>query len=73
MGRLTMVSVRAEPHKEYVTERMWSSEAYCQRWAPGAWKIWSSKGPVPPKGTPQVLYLNLLAMGEKTLNYEATI
>ena len=33
-----MVSVSAEPHNGYVTERMRSSEEKCQGFAPGAWR-----------------------------------
>ena len=50
-GRLSVVLVRAKPHKGYVTERVRSSAAISL--APGAWKIWSLKWPAPPKRAPQ--------------------
>ena len=35
---LSVVLVRAKPHKRYVTERVWSSVSWCQSLASGAWK-----------------------------------
>ena len=36
------VSITAEPHNGYVTERVGSSAAWCQVLAQGKWKIWVS-------------------------------
>ena len=40
---IVMVSVGAESHRGYATERVRSSAAECQSLAPGAWTNWSPK------------------------------
>ena len=43
--RISVVLVRAKPHKGYVTERVQSiSNIVPKSFVPGAWKIWSPKG-----------------------------
>ena len=54
-GRLSVVSVRAEIHKRYLTER----ESVAQWHIAEAWLQGHGKKMVPPKGTPEVLYLIL--------------
>ena len=40
---LSVVSVRAKPHKEYVIESAQLSSIMPKAWLRGAWKIWSLK------------------------------
>ena len=56
--RFSVVLVRAKPyaHKGYVTESL-EIGGIVPKLGSGAWKIWSRKLQVPPKGTPEVIYL----------------
>ena len=51
--RLSLVSVRADPHRGYVNERVWSSAAKCQSLAPRGMKNLVTEVTGSPKGYPR--------------------